>query len=241
MAAISQKASAEEVLPFLARNVVMIGYRRGKPTEFLLLLQSYLGQARELHSLAGPEGVIRVSNCREAQPLLAVLGYRLKQDCGPRTSVETRIRREPSSPSIPAFPLQISRKHFAAGTFCLSLFLHGPGALYAKRLDHEREPLRQQRPSGGSGVDRRSAGRSGLGSSLLGPVAHGSGTRRSLRLSPGLPGLLPFAPILDFYGRHISIRSGRVLVPGGTPAEPAWEGSGWGQSGLCRTVRIALT
>src|SRR5713101_7780676 len=40
MAAISQKVSPEEVLPLLARNVVVNGFQGGggKPTEFLILL-----------------------------------------------------------------------------------------------------------------------------------------------------------------------------------------------------------
>src|SRR5579872_2670332 len=86
MAGISQKATADEVLPLLARNVVIDGYhgpqdRPGRPTEFLLLLMRYVQQARELQALAGPEGEIRVSNCDEAGPLLAVLGYRFRGDC----------------------------------------------------------------------------------------------------------------------------------------------------------------
>src|SRR6185436_17782827 len=48
MAAISQKASPDEILPFLARSVFVNGYRRGEPTEYLNLLQGYLNQAREL-------------------------------------------------------------------------------------------------------------------------------------------------------------------------------------------------
>src|SRR5437667_6038578 len=48
-------------------------------------------------------------------------------------------------------------------------------------------------------------------------------TRVSLRQSPGLRKLLPFASVLDFYGSHICIRSGRVIVPGGTAAESAWK------------------
>ena len=83
MAGISQKISAEEVLPLLARNVAVEGYqgrkdRTGRPTEFLILLKRYVGQARELVTLAGPEGVIRVSDCEQASPLLAILGYRLR-------------------------------------------------------------------------------------------------------------------------------------------------------------------
>ena len=46
MAAISQKSTPEEVLPFLARNVVVEGYqywqdKARKPTEFLKLLKDY--------------------------------------------------------------------------------------------------------------------------------------------------------------------------------------------------------
>ena len=89
MAAISQKVSPEEVLPLLARNVVVSGYQGGKPSEFLILLNWYLDQARELLALAGPEGVIHVSNCDEAKPLLAILGYRLKESCGPNAALET--------------------------------------------------------------------------------------------------------------------------------------------------------
>src|ERR1700685_4329120 len=38
MAAISQKITPEEVLPLLARNVVMSGYQAGTAPEFLVLL-----------------------------------------------------------------------------------------------------------------------------------------------------------------------------------------------------------
>jgi hypothetical protein len=89
MAAISQKITPEEVLPLLARNVVMSGYQSGKPTEFLVLLNWYMDQARELQTLAGPGEVIHVSNCDDAKRLLVILGYRLPQSCGPDTALET--------------------------------------------------------------------------------------------------------------------------------------------------------
>ena len=62
------------MLPLLARNVAVEGYqgrkdRQGRPTEFLILLKRYVGQARDLVALAGPEGVIRVSDCDQAAPL----------------------------------------------------------------------------------------------------------------------------------------------------------------------------
>ncbi len=224
MAAISQKASAEEVLPFLARNVVMIGYRRGKPTEYLLLLQSYLEQARELLPLAGPEGVIRVSSCREAQPLLAVLGYRLKQGCGSRTSVETADPERAFLTIDSGFPLADLEETLRSGKPFVYPFSFTVPALFTpndwiakgKRYANNVSPEDQELI--GALLGDPDLARLYWALSRMDPE-----TRRSLRLSPGLPGLLPFAPILDFYGRHISIRSGRVLVPGGTPAEPAWK------------------
>ena len=48
-------------------------------------------------------------------------------------------------------------------------------------------------------------------------------TRDALKQSIGLGKLLPFAAVLDFYGSHICIRSGRVVVPGGPGAEPGWK------------------
>src|SRR5215813_4890032 len=103
MAGISQKVSPEEVLPLVARNAFMQGYRNGKPTEFLILLTRYVHQARELAALAGPDGVIRISDCADVKPLLAVLGYRLPPNCGQSQafSASAPTRRKPFLPSTP--------------------------------------------------------------------------------------------------------------------------------------------
>ena len=81
MAGISQKVSLPDVLPLLARNVEIQGYhgsqeKPGSPTEFLILLERYVNQAKELQALAGPANVIHVSGCDDVQPLLTILGYR---------------------------------------------------------------------------------------------------------------------------------------------------------------------
>ncbi len=100
MAGISQKASPEEVLPLLSREVAVKGYQTlteksgkavagGRSTEYLLLLQNYLKQARDLEALAGSSGVIRISTCGDAQSLLAILGYSLPQTCGPNVALQT--------------------------------------------------------------------------------------------------------------------------------------------------------
>jgi hypothetical protein len=50
-----------------------------------------------------------------------------------------------------------------------------------------------------------------------------AGTRVALQRSVGLGTLLPVAAVLDFYGSHICIRSGQVIVPGGAGAASAWK------------------
>src|ERR1700692_3639704 len=92
MAGISQKITAEEVLPLLSRNVFTQGFEgSSRPTEFLILLRRYVVQARELAQLAARSGMVfRVSNCDDARPLLSILGYRTRANCGePETSLQT--------------------------------------------------------------------------------------------------------------------------------------------------------
>jgi hypothetical protein len=48
-------------------------------------------------------------------------------------------------------------------------------------------------------------------------------TRTALLHSPGIKKLVPFSSTLTFYGSHICVRSGRVLVPGGQASEAAWK------------------
>ena len=92
MTAVSRKVGPEELLPFLARNVVIDGYQRRQgqdpqPTEYLKLIRSYISQARELKALAGPSGTIRVNGCADIQPLMKVIGFRFRNPCGPTATV----------------------------------------------------------------------------------------------------------------------------------------------------------
>ncbi len=50
-----------------------------------------------------------------------------------------------------------------------------------------------------------------------------SETSAYLWKSLGAKKLIGSAAVLDFYGSHISVRSGRVIVPGGRGSEPAWK------------------
>ena len=63
MAGVSQKASPEEVLPLLARNVYIQGYSGGQRTEFLTLLIRYVDQAKQLAALAGGSSLTAAGPC----------------------------------------------------------------------------------------------------------------------------------------------------------------------------------
>jgi hypothetical protein len=222
MAAISQKISPEEVLPLLAREVFSEGYRSGRPTEFLVLLSRYVHQARELTALAGPDGSIRVSNCDDATPLLRILGYRLAHGCG--QSGASLVTADPERAFLTldsGFPLPELEETLQGGKPFVYPFPASPVPVMFTESDW----------LAASNEDRKGA--SDLIDALLRDLSLArlywalgrtdAETRAALEHSPGLGKLLPFAADLDFYGSHIRVRSGRVIVPGGPPAESGWK------------------
>ena len=233
MAGISQKIGPDEVLPLLARNVVVMGYpgfndRADNPSEYLLLLRRYLGQARELRALAGQEGVIRIPSCAEAGPLLGILGYKLKGPCGPSTSLETSDADRAFLTIDSGFPLADLEETLRAGTSFQYLFpstsvpvLFGSSEWMGEWAGKKAAKAESAKP-GDEVVDAllRNPGMARLYWSLS---RIDSETRESLNHSPGLPKLAAFSGVLDFYGSHISIRQGRVVVPGGAAAESTWK------------------
>ena len=49
------------------------------------------------------------------------------------------------------------------------------------------------------------------------------GTRNELQKAPGIQRLIPLASTLEYYSSNVSIRAGKVQVPGGTASEAAWK------------------
>jgi hypothetical protein len=222
MAGISQKVSSDEVLPLLARNVFTLGYQGSRPTEFLILLNRYVHQARELTSMAGTEGVIRINGCENVQPLLKVLGYRLRQGCGDHnTSLITADPERAFLTTDSGFPLPELEESLQSG----KVFSYPYSSSQVPSLFSEAEW------SATAKMDPR------RGSDLLDALIHDpslarlyralskndSETRTVLVRSVGMQKLLPYAAVMDFYGSHIAIRSGHVLVPGGSNATPVWK------------------
>ncbi|MGC2193153.1 MAG: hypothetical protein WA628_00660 [Terriglobales bacterium] len=224
MAGISQKISREDVLPLLARNVYMQGYEgANRPTEFLILLNRYVQQARELSTLAGPEEVLRISTCDDAKTLLHILGYRVRQECGKKdTSLETADPDRAFLTVDSGFPLPALEQTLQGGkTFEYAFPASRVPMIFTEADWMAAGNKREQHYSKGV-VDTllhdSAMARLYWAFSRLDP-----GTREFLRQSVGIKKLLPNAAVLDFYGSYICVRSGRVIVPGGANAEPAWK------------------
>lgn len=232
MAAISQKVSPERVLPLLARNVVMEGYgwsgKSPQPSEYLILLRGYLEHARALLSLAGPSGVIRVADCGAAGPLLKVLGYKLLKGCGPNATVETADAKQAFLTIDSGFPLTNFVDALRANKpFVFPVAMSRAPVLFNSSdwvdLDvgrrHVSKGKYQKLPHDAidSLVDDPTLARLYWALSRM-----DTGTRDYLERTVGLAKLLPYAPVLDFYGGGVYIRSGHVAVPGGLAADHAW-------------------
>lgn len=221
MAGISQKIPPEDVLPELARNVYTQGYSRGRETEFLLLLERYVHQARELQALTSPSGEIRVAHCADAGPLLQVLGYRLRYGCGQKDAALVTLNPESAFLTIDSgFPLTRLEQALISDTPFVYPFAPSLVPVLFKRSDWTN--LTGGKKSGNEDMvdvilrDPHVA-RLYWAMSKMDPE-----TGQALQKSVGLWTLLPYAGVLDFYGTEICIRSRKVIVPGGKAAEAEW-------------------
>ena len=227
MSAISQKVSPNEIAPLMARNIFLLGYEgpqnQARETEFLVLLNRYVQQARELVNLAGPTGIIHVSNCEDAKPLLQILGYRERPDCGQKsTFVETVDPQRAFLTIDSGFPLPDLERVLQEGKpFAYSVPTSRVPVIFTE-ADWVATSRRNKPGENKDLIDTL------LHDPVLARLYWGMGrvdrdTQDSLRQNPGLKKLYPLAAVLDFYGSHIQIRSGRVVVPGGPSAEEGWK------------------
>src|SRR5690348_11845678 len=158
----------------------------------MILLQGYVEQARELRSMAGPEGVIRVSSCSEAQPLLTTLGYRLAQPCGPDTFVETADPRRAFLTVDSGFPLADLEQTLRGG----QPFVHSFPSTQVPALFSQSDWA-------GNGGDKKldvmdQLLRDPALARLYWALARiDASTRAFLRASPGIEKLVPVAGVLD--------------------------------------------
>ena len=221
MAGISQKAEPGDVLPLLAHGIYQRGYRGAAPTEYLLLVERYVRQARELQGMAGSANAIRVANCEDSGKLLQILGYRLRHGCGQEIVLETANAERAFLTIDSGFPLTDLEESLQKNV----PFLYPYASARVPVLFKESDWLSLsavQKIHFGSCLDIL------LNDPAISRLYWAMSktdveTARYLERTPGLRALLPNAPVMDFYGSQISVRNGRVLVPGGAGAEPAWK------------------
>jgi hypothetical protein len=226
MAGISQQASLQEVMPLFARNIYVQGYvgwrDRSTPTEFLVLLGRYVNQSKELSELAGSSGTIHLARCEDAGPLLHILGYRMRQQCGDKdTSLITSDPERAFLTMDSGFPLpalEDSLRH---------------GREFEYQYPENRVPIlfSEKIWKGAIHLNKREPQRDLIELFLRHPAAArlywalsrmDAETREVLRDKVGLERLVQYSPELDYYGTQIMIRSGVVQVPGGPAAEQSW-------------------
>ena len=224
MAGISQKVNPEEVLPLLGRNAFTEGYQSSRPTEFLILLRRYVVQARELSSLAADQGmVIHVSGCDDAKPLLRILGYRIRGECGhPDASLQTEDPERAFLAIDSGFPLPDLEQTLQGGKPFEYSYASSPVPVLFTESDWTRASKRNYVELSKDLLDTLlndpAIAQLYWSLSRIDPE-----TAKFLRQSVGISKLLPYAAVLDFYGRELSINSGKVSVPGGIDAEAAWK------------------
>ena len=225
MAGMSQKITPEEVLPLLSRNVFTQGYEGStRPTEFLVLLKRYVVQARELSELAATSGmVLRVSNCEEAKPLLRILGYRARANCGdPATSLQTDDPERAFLAVDSGFPLPDLEQTLQGGKPFQYPYPSTPVPVLFAESDWTQASPKNFKENSRDLLDTiladSSVARLYWALARLDPE-----TGKSLQQSIGLAKLLPYGAVLDFYGSGLCINEGRLNVPGGQPAEAAWK------------------
>ncbi len=224
MAALSPDSSLDDVLPSLARNVVINGYRAYQAndaleqTEFLSLILRYLSQARELEKLAGPTKVIHIQQCesQETGVLLRVIGFRMRGACGADLVLETINASRAFLTTDSGFPL---------GELELALRTNRPFSIdYTPTrvpLLYTRDYWQPARDRGYEFVDYLisdpSLARLYVGISKVDPE-----TAEILRQAMPAPRLKLYAHVLDFFGSMFEIRNGKAIVPGGARSEKTW-------------------
>lgn len=224
MAGISQKVSAEEVLPLLSRNVFTEGYEGPQTTEFLVLLRRYVVQARELASLAArSDMVLRASNCDDARPLLRILGYRVRPNCGvPGTSLLTEDPERAFLAIDSGFPLSALEQALQGGKPFEYPYSSEPVPVLFAESDWTQLSKKNFKENSRDLLDtilnEASIARLYWALSRLDRE-----TSHALEQTVGLQKLLPHAAVLDFYGRELCISDGKVIVPGGPQATVAWK------------------
>jgi hypothetical protein len=223
MAALSSDQAPEELLPALARNVMTSGYRASRgadsmeQTEYLKLLLQYLSQARELLQFAGEDKAIDVPQCESAETaqLLKILGFRLRNECGPEAVLET-VNPSRAFLSIDSgFPLADLEQAYRAGQ--PFRFPYESAQLPVLWGEEYWIAAARRKPQGGL-VDALLADPALARLHVAVTKIHGP-TALVLKEKIDAQRLKDYAHVLDFFGGMFEIRDGKAVYAGGPRSE----------------------
>jgi len=227
MAALSTDHQLHELLPALARNVVTSGYRTSRgadtleQTEYMKLLLRYLSQAKELKEFAGANENINVPACesRETAQILKILGFRLRNDCGPEAVLETVNPSRAFLTVDSAFPLaDLELAYQREEPFALPYKSTMLPVIFS--ADYWRGGAKKNAKADFIEVFLNEPALARLYvalSNLHQPTAI------ALQRDVPIDRLRDYAHVLDFFGGMFEIKDGHAAVPGGPGAEAAWE------------------
>jgi hypothetical protein len=221
MAALSTDLAPEDLLPALARNVVTNGYEASgneslQQTEFLRLLNRYIGQARELQTMAGSERKIVIPTCDSEQTgaLLKILGYRMRGSCGADIVLETVNPTRAFLTVDSGFPLTPLEQDLRANhRFELPYAPTTIPVLYDAAYWSAASGKNSQADFIDAFLSDPQLCRLYLGLSHL-----DRNTAEALRKQSTPARLKIFSHVLDFYGGMFQIHDGAAVVPGSAKA-----------------------
>jgi hypothetical protein len=222
MSGISQKVSPEEVLPLFGHFVETYGYegskqRSPKQTEALTLFKRYFVQANTLASLAGPDQMLHFDTCEGSRQLLADLGYRLLTGCGKNPTIEVDDADRAFITVDSGFPLADLQNDLHEGKPFRVPYVSSRLPLIFDKEQWTGHPNSADIDVVTTLADNPSMARLYWALSRL-----DNETRLALLKAGGVPKVLSYGSVLDFYGSSIAVRDGRVAVPGGAAAEQMW-------------------
>ncbi len=219
MAGISQEVSPEDVLPMLARNVVLYGFDTGGEKEYLILVDRYVRQARDIERLS-VDGKSHISGCSDAVELLSVLGYKFQRPCGHKNTALVTANAERAFLTIDSgFPLtELERALQKDGPFTYSFPATRVPILFTEKEWIEAAGTKRQTDNTLLDLLLHNQKADRLYAAM---AKYDRETQLSLNQSPGLKRLMSVATVTDLYGSQIRIKSGRVIVPG--DSDKAWE------------------
>ncbi len=226
MSALSTDLEPVDMMPALARNIVTGGYRSARgseslqATEYLKLLTQYLTQAGELEQFAGANLTIDVPACEsiETAQLLKILGYRLRNECGPNAVIETVNPSRAFLSIDSAFPLaELEEAYRREEEFHLPYQPTRLPVLYGPEYWSEASESKVE----GSFIDRF-IGDPAVSRLYVALAKMHRPTALALKERVPADRLKNYANVIDFFGESFEIIDGAAVLPGGQAAAATW-------------------